>query len=146
VNTFTSLSFPYRTRSLRPRPSDSSLYKDILLEKSRASSLRISVGRLSKRLTHEHDWPPLRKTETPLALKGMTIYRCGAVLLACFPNSDLVTYKKRLVLVIQDEQVETGLTQRLVAMITSNLARADDTRVLIRNNSTAWAIFFSIAP
>ena len=71
------------------------------------------------------------------AWKGMTIYRRGAVLLVRFPNSDLVTYKKRPVLVIQDEHVETGLTQRLVAMITSNLARTGDARVLIRKNSTA---------
>ena len=67
----------------------------------------------------------------------MTIYRRGAVLLVRFPNSDLVTYKKRPALVIQDEHVETGLTQRVVAMITSNLARTGDARVLIRKNSPA---------
>jgi mRNA interferase MazF len=68
------------------------------------------------------------------------------VLLVRFPNSDLVTYKKCPVLVIQDEHVETGLTQRLVAMITSNLARIGDARVLIWKNSTALAIFLSMAP
>ena len=65
----------------------------------------------------------------------MTIYRRGAVLLVRYPNSDLVTYKKRPALVVQDEQIETGLTQRLVAMITSNLVRTGETRVLIQKNS-----------
>lgn len=67
----------------------------------------------------------------------MTSSRRGAVLLVRFPNSDLVTYKKRPVLVIQDEHIETGLPQRLVAMITSNLTRTGDTRVLIRQHATA---------
>ena len=67
----------------------------------------------------------------------MTIYRRGAVLLVRFPNSDLVTYKKRPALVVQDEQIETGLTQRLVAMITSNLVRTGETRVLIQKDSSA---------
>jgi mRNA interferase MazF len=48
-----------------------------------------------------------------------------------------VTYKKRPALVVQDEHIETGLTQRLVAMITSNLVRTGETRVLIQQNSPA---------
>ena len=51
----------------------------------------------------------------------MTIYRRGDVVLVRFPNSDLVTYKKRPALVEQDETVDTGLSQRLVAMITSRV-------------------------
>jgi mRNA interferase MazF len=67
----------------------------------------------------------------------MTIYRRGDVLLVRFPNSDLVTYKKRPALVIQDEVVDTGLSQCLVAMITSNLARTGVTRVLVQKDSPA---------
>jgi mRNA interferase MazF len=62
----------------------------------------------------------------------MTTYKQGAVVLVHFPNSDLVTYKKRPALIIQDESVDTGLNQRLVAMITSNLARVGETRVLVQ--------------
>ncbi len=47
-----------------------------------------------------------------------------------------MTYKKRPALVVQDEQIETGLTQRLVAMITSNLVRTGETRVLIQKDSS----------
>jgi mRNA interferase MazF len=68
----------------------------------------------------------------------MTIYGRGAVLFVHFPNFDLVICKKRPVLVIQDEHVETGLTQRLVAMITSNLDRTGDVRVLLRKNFLAF--------
>lgn len=51
----------------------------------------------------------------------MTTYKRGDVILVRFPNSDLVTYKKRPALVVQDENIDTGLNQWLVAMITSNL-------------------------
>ncbi|MGH7963858.1 MAG: type II toxin-antitoxin system PemK/MazF family toxin, partial [Candidatus Binatia bacterium] len=61
----------------------------------------------------------------------MTIYKRGDVILVRFPNSDLITYKKRPALVIQDEHVDTGLSQRLVVMITSNLARTGATRVVV---------------
>lgn len=53
----------------------------------------------------------------------------GDVVLVLYPNSDLRTAKKRPVLVVQSDSVETGLPQRLVAMITSNLARTGSTRV-----------------
>ena len=52
-----------------------------------------------------------------------------------FPYSDLVRYKKRPALVVQDESVETGLSQRVVVQITSNLDRTGATRVLVRKNS-----------
>jgi mRNA interferase MazF len=67
----------------------------------------------------------------------MTIYKRGEVILVRFPNSDLVTYKKRPALVIQDETVETGLSQRVVAMITSNLVRTGDTRVFVGKDTPA---------
>ena len=44
----------------------------------------------------------------------MTTYKRGDVILVKFPYSDLVRYKKRPALVVQDETVETGLSQRVV--------------------------------
>src|SRR5439155_26188839 len=67
----------------------------------------------------------------------MTTYKRGDIILVRFPNSDLVTYKKRPALVIQDETLDTGLSQRLVAMITSNLTRVGETRVVIRKDTPA---------
>lgn len=58
----------------------------------------------------------------------MTRFRRGDVVLVRYPHSDLITYKKRPALVVQDETVETGLRQRLVAPITSNLRRTGETR------------------
>ena len=48
----------------------------------------------------------------------------GDVVLVLFPNSDLRTAKRRPALVIQASDLGAGLPQTLVAMITSNLARA----------------------
>lgn len=62
-------------------------------------------------------------------------YRRGDVILVRYPNSDLLTYKKRPVLVVQAEEVNTGLSQRIVALITSNLARTGATRVTIQKDS-----------
>jgi mRNA interferase MazF len=49
----------------------------------------------------------------------------GDVVLVLFPNSNLTTAKRRLALVVQAENLKTGLDQSIVAMITSNPARAD---------------------
>ena len=65
----------------------------------------------------------------------MTTYKRGDVILSKFPYSDPVRYKKRPALVVQDETVETGLSQRVVVQITSNLDRTGDTRVPVRKNS-----------
>jgi mRNA interferase MazF len=62
-------------------------------------------------------------------------YRRGDVILVYYPNSDLITYKKRPALIVQADDVKTNLSQRLVAMITSNLARQGETRVTILKNS-----------
>lgn len=62
-------------------------------------------------------------------------YRRGDVILVRYPNSDLLTYKKRPVLVVQAEEVSTGLSQRIVALITSNLVRTGATRVTIQKDS-----------
>jgi mRNA interferase MazF len=49
--------------------------------------------------------------------------RRGDVVLVLFPNSDLRTAKRRPALVIQRNDLNHGLPQVIVAMISSNLAR-----------------------
>lgn len=49
--------------------------------------------------------------------------RRGEVALALFPNSDLRTVKTRPVLIVQADNLRTGLPQIIVAMITSNTRR-----------------------
>jgi mRNA interferase MazF len=53
----------------------------------------------------------------------MTSYKRGDVVLVLFPHSDLRTAKKGPALVVQADNLQTGLDQSIVAMITSNLAR-----------------------
>ncbi len=53
----------------------------------------------------------------------MTTQR-GDIVLAIFPDSSRRTGKPRPALVIQANDLNTGLAQTLVAMITSNLSRA----------------------
>lgn len=65
----------------------------------------------------------------------MTSYKRGDVVLVRYPNSDLKTYKKRPALVIQSDQITTGLPQQIVALITSNQSRTGATRVLIEQSS-----------
>ena len=48
----------------------------------------------------------------------------GHVVLVLFPHSDLRTAKPRPALVVQADALETGLSQRIVAMITSRMSRA----------------------
>lgn len=48
----------------------------------------------------------------------------GDVLLVLFPNSDLKTAKTRPAIVIQADNLATGLPQVIVAMISSNMSRA----------------------
>jgi len=63
-------------------------------------------------------------------------YRRGDVFLALFPNSDLRSAERRPVVVVQSNELETGLAQKIVAMITSNLRRADHpSRVTVTRNS-----------
>jgi mRNA interferase MazF len=59
----------------------------------------------------------------------------GDVVLVRFPNSDLITYKKRPALVVQADDLNTQLPQKIVAQITSNLRRTGPTRVFVRRNS-----------
>ncbi|MCY7406075.1 MAG: type II toxin-antitoxin system PemK/MazF family toxin [Alkalinema sp. CAN_BIN05] len=63
------------------------------------------------------------------------MYSRGDVVLSLFPNSDMTSYKKCPVLIVQSDDVERGGDQKLVALITSNLKRTGVTRVPIDCNS-----------
>ncbi len=62
-------------------------------------------------------------------------YKRGDVILVKFPNSDLITYKKRPGLVVQDETINTGLSQRLIVQITSKLKRTGPSRLRVNQGS-----------
>lgn len=67
----------------------------------------------------------------------MTSYKRGDVVLVLFPDSNLQTAKKRPALIVQADNLETGLPQVIVAMITSNMSRADHpSRVVVYINSS----------
>jgi len=51
--------------------------------------------------------------------------RRGEFALVYFPHSDLATVKLRPVLVVQADELTTGLPQVIVAMVSSNMARAE---------------------
>jgi len=51
-------------------------------------------------------------------------YRRVDIVLVLFPDSNLRTSKRRPALIVQADQLDTGLPQVVVAMITRNLARA----------------------
>lgn len=48
----------------------------------------------------------------------------GDIVLVPFPNSDLQTAKLRPALIIQSDEIDSDLSQIVLAMITSNLRRA----------------------
>jgi len=50
--------------------------------------------------------------------------RRGQVVLVLFPDSNLRTAKRRPALVVQADNLNTGLPQVIIAMITSNMTRA----------------------
>jgi len=52
-------------------------------------------------------------------------YDRGQVVLVLFPDSNLHSAKRRPALVVQANDLKTGLQQTIVAMITSNMSRAD---------------------
>jgi mRNA interferase MazF len=59
--------------------------------------------------------------------------RRGDIVLVLFPDSNLRTSKLRPALVVQADQLDSGLSQTIVAMITSNMARAGHpSRVVVR--------------
>jgi len=62
--------------------------------------------------------------------------RRGDVVLVLFPNSDLRTAKRRPALVVQRNNLDNGLPQTIVAMISSNLARrGHPSRIFVGLNS-----------
>lgn len=61
----------------------------------------------------------------------------GDVVLVWFPNSDLKTFKRRPALVVQADELNTGIPQVILAMITSNLdRRTHPSRVFISLQSS----------
>ena len=50
-------------------------------------------------------------------------YRQGDIILVWFPDSNLLTVKKRPAIVLQADDLQTGLEQLIIGMITSNLLR-----------------------
>lgn len=68
----------------------------------------------------------------------MTNYKRGDVILALFPDSNLQTAKRRPLLIVQADDLQTNLPQIIVAMITSNLSKkAHSSRVLIELSTAA---------
>jgi len=63
-------------------------------------------------------------------------FKRGDVVLVLFPNSDLITDKTRPAIIVQADNLQTGLPQIIVAMITSQMFRAGHpSRVTILRNS-----------
>lgn len=64
-------------------------------------------------------------------------YSRGDVLLVLFPDSNLRTAKRRPALVVQADNLNSGLPQTIVAMISSNMSRAGHpSRVAVLHAST----------
>lgn len=64
-------------------------------------------------------------------------YSRGDVVLVLYPDSNLRTAKRRPALVVQADNLQTGLSQIILAMISSNLARAGHpSRVPISQSSS----------
>ena len=63
-------------------------------------------------------------------------FKRGDIVLVLFPNSDLTTAKTRPALIVQADNLQTGIPQIIVAMITSQMFRAGHpSRVTILRNS-----------
>lgn len=61
----------------------------------------------------------------------------GDVVLVLFPHSDLRSAKLRPALIVQADQLDTGLSQVIVAMITSRMFRANHpSRLVVRRQSS----------
>ena len=62
----------------------------------------------------------------------------GDVVLVVFPNSNLTTAKTRPAIIVQADNLQTGLPQIVVAMITSRMIRSiHPSRVLVMFNTIA---------
>jgi len=67
----------------------------------------------------------------------LATHKRGDVVLVLFPDSNLRTAKPRPALVVQADNLKTGLPQVIVAMITGNLSRAGHpSRLLILLSTT----------
>ena len=78
----------------------------------------------------------MKKTGMRKGWSFMTEYKKGTVVLVLFPNSDLITAKRRPALVVQSDNLNTGMEQVIVAMITSNLSReGHPSRIRINKDS-----------
>ena len=64
-------------------------------------------------------------------------YSRGDVVLVLYPNSDLRAAKTRPALIVQADNLQTGLPQVIVAMITSRLFRANHPSRVVVTVSTA---------
>jgi len=64
------------------------------------------------------------------------MFRRGDLVVVRYPNSDLVTYKKRPALVVQADDLDTGINQVVVALLTTNAQRTGPTRVPFDKSST----------
>jgi mRNA interferase MazF len=63
-------------------------------------------------------------------------FKRGDIVLVLFPNADLTTAKTRPAIIVQADNLQTGLPQIIVAMITSQMFRAGyPSRVTILRNS-----------
>ncbi len=63
-------------------------------------------------------------------------FKRGDIVLVLFPNSDLITAKTRPAIIVQADNLKTGIPQIIVAMITSQMFRAGHpSRVTILRNS-----------
>ena len=63
-------------------------------------------------------------------------FKRGYIALVLFPNSDLITAKTRPAIIVQADNLQTGIPQIIVAMITSQMFRAGQpSRVTILRNS-----------
>ena len=51
-------------------------------------------------------------------------YKRGDIILVIFPDSNLLTAKLRPALIVQADNLQTGLPQTIMAMITSKMFRA----------------------
>ena len=60
-----------------------------------------------------------------MTMMQQPIYKRGDVVLVLFPHSNLRTAKTRPALVVQADNLQTGLPQVIVAMITSRMIRAN---------------------
>lgn len=63
-------------------------------------------------------------------------HKRGDVVLVLFPHSDLRTAKTRPALIVQADDLDTGLPQVIVAMITSRMFRANHpSRMVVKLNT-----------